>query len=418
MKSLTVGDAHTMSYKTQTNSRLGIDEKVEKVFDIGLQPLANALQTSSEVKGPRFPLSISMCDESKLIQLDQTIDRDILFGEYTWVTGTSKGAYSWAKEFVTHSQGVSGLTDKDLVLEIASNDGTYLEAFAAAGFSNILGVESASNIAEHANGKNVPTIAEFWSDGLARDISRDHGKAKLVVARNVIPHVSDLLGTISGIKTVMHADGVAAIEFHYAGKILDGLQYDSIYHEHLCYFSIESLTALLVQFNLHPFHLISSPISGGALVIFASLRARPKSRVLLENIATENNSGVNEIASWRNFSSKAEQHRLETVNWLERAQKKNIVGFGSSARSQTYLNYCDIGIDFISCIIDNNPRKQGCYTPGSAIPIVSIQEGLGKKPDVVFILAWNFTGEIVAECRSHDYQGEYWTAFPNKLRLF
>ena len=212
-------------------------------------------------------MSISFCEQSSLLQLNQTVEKEKLFNQYLWVTGTSKTTRYYANTFADILISDINLKHEDFIIEIASNDGTFLKPFLSKGYENVLGVDPAKNIADIAYKNGVNTLSEFWSSSLAEQIVDNSGSAKVVFARNVIPHVSELLDVIKGIEIVLKEDGVCIIEFHDAGIILKELHYDSIYHEHLCYFSIQSMTYLLNRFALHPFHIEKSPISGGSRVI-------------------------------------------------------------------------------------------------------------------------------------------------------
>ena len=248
------------NYDTIDKCRISNSELIN-ILHLGEQPLANSLKNNQKNNEDKFPLSISFCEESSLVQLNETINKEILFDHYVWVTGTSKTTQRYANVFADRL--ISNLDPKqeDFIIEIASNDGTFLNPFLTKGYKNVLGVDPAKNIAEIANGNGVNTLPEFWSSSLANQIVADSGQAKVVFARNVIPHVSELIDVMRGIEFVLKEDGVGIIEFHYARKILNELHYDSIYHEHLCYFSIESMTYLLNRFALDPFHIEKSPIS-------------------------------------------------------------------------------------------------------------------------------------------------------------
>ena len=305
----------------------------------------------------------------------------------------------------------------DLIIEIASNDGTFMRPFLEKGYYNIFGVDPAKNIAKIANKMDLNTLPEYWSSELAQSILKKYGTAKIIFARNVIPHVSDLLDVIKGIHTALDDKGVGVIEFHYSGKILKELQYDSIYHEHLCYFSIKSISYLLESFGLNPFHAEESPISGGALVIFFSKFKKEKTTFFNNAIKQEKLLKINDVLNWKNFAQQVLDHKKRTLEIINTVKGKTIIGFGSSARSQTYLNYCDINNNHIVSIIDNNPNKIGLFAPGSSIPIVSFKEGMKIKPDIIFILAWNFKNEIINECKKYGYRGKYLIAFPKNLYL-
>ena len=348
------------------------------------------------------------------MQLNETIDKKVLFDRYVWVTGTSKSTQSYANTFADRVISLLNLKQKDFLIEIASNDGTFLKPFLNKGYKNVLGVDPAKNIVEIANMNKINTLPEFWSSAIANKIVAGRGQAKVVFARNVIPHVSELLDVVQGIEVALDKNGVGIIEFHDAGKIIRELHYDSIYHEHLCYFSIQSIRYLLGRFALYPFHLEKSSISGGSKVIYFSKEKRQKSPEFQKAVIEENKYQVNELSSWRDFAKRTIKHREKTLEILEALNGKTILGFGSSARSQTYLNYCGVNSEKVNAIIDNNPLKQNMYTPGSSIPIVGFEQGMALNPDLIFILAWNFRDEIVKLCRANGYKGEFLVPFPRE----
>ena len=210
---------------------------------------------------------------------------------------------------------------------------------------------------------------------------------------------------------VLATGGTAVLEVHYAGAILDGLQYDSIYHEHLCYFSYSSLKYLLEKHGLYPYHVEFGPISGGSLIVFAARSPQALSAELLQVVAMEAENGIKTLAAWQRFAETCREHRAHFNRWAH-CNASRIIGYGASARSSTFLNYCGIDHAFLECIIDNNPMKQGTFSPGGAIPIVSFEEGLSRQPEIIFILAWNFTEEIKDQCRQKGYTGEFICAFP------
>ena len=400
-------------YEIINRCRISERELID-VLHLGEQPLANSLKNNQKNSEEKFPLSISFCEESSLLQLNETVDKEVLFDHYVWVTGTSKTTQRYANAFADRLISNLDLKQEDFIIEIASNDGTFLNPFLTKGYNNVLGVDPAKNIAEIANRNGINTLQEFWSSSLANQIVADSGQAKVLFARNVIPHVSELLDVMKGIKFVLKDDGVGIIEFHDAGIILKELHFDGIYHEHLCYFSIESMTYLLNRFALHPFHIEKSPISGGSRVIYFSKAKRQKTPDLQEAVIEENSNKVNKLSSWKDFAKRTITHRKETLDILESLNGKTIIGFGSSARSQTYLNYCGINSEQINAIIDNNPLKQGMYAPGSSIPIVDFEQGMALNPDLIFILAWNFRDEIVKQCNMYGYTGDFLVPFPNK----
>ncbi len=236
-----------------------------KVLYLGLQPLANGLLKSARETERVYPLTLLVCPACRLVQLRETVDRHVLFDRYFWVTGTSASARAFAQTFSERAAKAAGLSRGDLVLEVASNDGTFLKPFADRGF-RVHGVDPARNIVDDAVKAGVPTWARYWDRAVASEFLAQVGRPRLVFARNVVAHVQDLDGFVDGLKHALGLDGVGALEYHSAVSILEGLQYDSIYHEHLCYFGVRSITRVLERFGLHVFHADPSPISGGATV--------------------------------------------------------------------------------------------------------------------------------------------------------
>jgi len=401
-------------YKDIKNCRISGSSNLVTILEFGNQPLANALKKTPDEAEDKFPLTLMYCPDSSLVQLKETIDKEVLFSNYTWVTGTSPSTRDYARLFFQRVIGVAKPDPDDLIMEIASNDGTFLVPFMEGVYHNILGVDPAENIAREANRRGVRTLDKFWSKKVSEEIVSDFGNAKVVIARNVIPHVSELHDVIAGIENVLKDDGVGIIEFHYAGQILQELHYDSIYHEHLCYFSIKSITCLLDLHGLIPFHIDTSPISGGSYVIYFSKTKFRQTDDYLKLVEKENSSGVNEIQTWKKFAKACYEHRQKSMDIAKSFSSKTVLGFGASARSSTYLNFCGFGSTHIKAIIDNNPLKQGMYSPGSSIPIVSMERGMQMKPDLIFIFAWNFRDEVVKECRMNGYKGQFLVAFPNK----
>tara|TARA_B100000242_G_C43043778_1_gene487100 strand:+ start:1278 stop:2504 length:1227 start_codon:yes stop_codon:yes gene_type:complete len=406
-----------MKKYTSTNKCRISGNNTKKILNLGIQPLANSLKKTKKNKELKVRLSISYCAESSLLQLDQTVNKNILFDKYVWVTGTGKMTREYADIFFKRINRLNKLEKSDLILEIASNDGTFLKPFINSGFNNVLGVDPAKNIAKIANKNGIKTINDYWNTNFAKKLVRRHGPAKFIFARNVIPHVSNLQDVIKGIKYSLNTKGIGAIEFHDASHIQKKLQYDSIYHEHLCYFSIKSISYLLKKYDLYPFEIFNSPINSGNRLIIFSNKPYIISKRLKKLIEDEKENKVNTLNSWINFANKAKEHKLQFINLLKQNRNLVVVGFGSSARSQTLLNYCNIDNSLISAIIDNNKLKQGFYTPGTNIPIVNINSGLKLKPNIIVILAWNFKNEIIQLCRSKGFKGKFILPLPNKPKV-
>lgn len=380
---------------------------IAPVFDLGRQPLANSLRRDAAEVLPTFPLAICRCDRCGTIQLTETVSPDILFKHYVWVTGTSEGARQYSRLFAERM--VERCRPGALfAIEVASNDGTFLQRFAERG-DTVLGVDPAQNIAAMAERSGIPTVAEFFGLDVAKKIVTEHGEADAVFARNVIPHVANAIDVVAGMAHCLRADGTGAIEFHRADVILEELHYDSIYHEHLCYHSLHSMSWLLERLGLYPFDISVSPISGGSLVVYFSKTQRPPSAALETMRARERDLGVGLAKAWQDFAVRCERHRVALKALVESrlAAGKRLIGYGASARSSTLLNYCGIDATELDVVADRAPLKHDTFTPGTNIPIVSPAKAFAGTPDAVLLLGWNFRDEILAQIvAEHGWHGE------------
>jgi len=405
--------------KRITACRVCDNSDIQPFFDLGNQPLANSLLSRADDPEGVYPLSLSWCSRCNLVQLNDTADPKELFSHYMWVTGTSSTAQEYAKRFYDSVKARAVIPSDGYVLEIASNDGTFLAPFVRAGHS-VLGVDPAQNIAEMAQQLGVPTLCAFWGRETAERVVMQRGsKGHMVFARNVLPHVANTHDFVDGLRHILHENGVLAIEVHYAKIILEGLHYDSIYHEHLCYFTLRSLEQLLNRHGLHVFDIGTSPISGGSIVVYASAEARPETGALGEFRSREHAERTNEFPVWEGFARRSFAHRDQLRRLVAScAQTETVVGYGASARSSTLLNFCGIDHGLVPVIADQNPLKQGKFTPGSHILIECPESVMQRKPEHVLILAWNFTDEIVGVLRDRfGYRGSCIVPLPEARQL-
>jgi len=375
--------------------RICESERIIPFFDLGIQPLANSLLDDLSEQEQKYPLSLSFCSDCNLVQLNHTIDPKLLFSNYVWLSSTSTSSLNYAKQFCQSIIRKKKINKDSYILEIASNDGSFLMPFIQKGI-NVLGVDPAENIVDIARKNGIPTICSFWKKSLADEIKAEKGYPSIIFARNVLPHVANINEFMSAVRMIAQNDTLLVFEVHYAGKILDELHYDSIYHEHLCYFSLKSLESLLMRHQIFINDIFESPISGGSIVVFAGIQKKEKSAFLKKYGEQESNRQINMISKWTNFSKLATAHKEQMNAMIEQQVQKGamITGYGASARSSTLLNYCNISSEQIKVIADKNFLKQNKYTPGSKILINTPDNVLSKKPDVIVILAWNFLAEI------------------------
>ncbi|PIR69948.1 MAG: hypothetical protein COU47_00760 [Candidatus Niyogibacteria bacterium CG10_big_fil_rev_8_21_14_0_10_46_36] len=393
--------------------------ELKQFFDLGKQPYANALRKTKDQEEVLYPLALVYCTACSLVQLGYTADPKELFSEYVWVTGTSKRAHEHAETFYREYKSRVPGTHTGYVLEIASNDGTFLLPFQRNGHA-VLGVDPAKNIVAQANKDGIPTEAEFFGETYVRGLLKREGPASFVFARNVLPHVVNTVDFVRGVRAIMNEDAVCAIEFHYAGTILEELHYDSIYHEHLCYFTLRTMERLLRDNGLFVYDVFESPISGGSLVVYAAKKSVAETDALRVYRSRETEKGINNYPAWEMFRERSCVHRDAIRETLFDMKKKGerVVGYGASARSSTLLNFCDIDDTVIAVIADANPLKQGLYTAGTHIPITSPEKAMAEDPSCIILLGWNFADEIMEYVKKiYGYRGSYYVPLPGMPRL-
>lgn len=404
--------------KQITECRVCKNQEIKEFLDLGDQPPANSLLKNAEEKEEVYPLSLSWCPNCNLVQLNHTLDPEDLFTEYVWVTETSQVAKVHAKSFYENITKRVENPEGSFVLEVASNDGTFLVPFIENNYK-VLGVDPAKNIANIANERGIPTQAKFFGEEVAKEILEEHGPSKIIFARNVIPHVANLHDVIKGLSVCLDEKGILAIEAHYAKIILEELHYDSIYHEHLGYFTLKSMEALLNQFGLYVVDIEKSPISGGSLIYYIK-KKQIENITVREQRNKEVETKLNDLESWQDFTRKTYGHKEKLLEILDQMKQegKRIIGYGASARSSTLLNFCRIGPKQVPIIADQNPLKHNKYTAGTHIPIKSPEIVMETNPNCVFMLAWNFTNEISEILKTkYGFQGKCIIPLPNDPKI-
>jgi SAM-dependent methyltransferase len=341
-----------------------------------------------------------------------------MFSHYSWVTGTSETARTHCRKIATEI--VERVWNKSpRIMEIGSNDGTLLNELVNAGAIEAIGIDPAANLIPSGDPNLTKVIQGFFSKDMADSIKSTVGEVDVIVARNVLSHVPDLNDVMEGISKLIQEDGIVVIEFHEASRILTELHYESIYHEHTFYHSIKSLEFALSLIGFSIFEVLPSPISGGSFVIFASKENRPKLPSLTTALLKEEASQVYSQRAWENFALEAMENVKTLRNIFDNERESKWIAFGASARSSTLLNTVGSATKNLNWIVDNNPLKQGKFSPGIHLEIVSPEKIKKEVSEKIFICAFNFEREIIELLRSYlDWHGEVIFPLPNKIRRF
>jgi SAM-dependent methyltransferase len=381
------------------------------VLDLGYTPLANALLSEDELNysEPTYPLELVLCRECSLVQITATVSPEVLFSEYLYFSSFSDTLLDHARMLAADLIGSHGLDSDDLVVEVASNDGYLLQYYKERGVQ-VLGIEPAGNVAAVARANHgIETLSEFFGPDLARRLAAEGKSAAVLHAHNVLAHVADLNGVVAGFEILLADDGVAVIEVPYVKDTIDQIEFDTIYHEHLCYFSATALKWLFERHGLVIEDIERIPIHGGSLRVYArrmSSKAREGERVKAL-LADEATWGVNHEGPYGEFAAGVQTLRGGVTGMLKdlKADGKTIAAYGAAAKGATLLNTFGIGSDLLDFVVDRSTYKQGLFMPGVHLPIYPPDRLLAERPDYVLLLTWNFADEIVSQQDEYRREG-------------
>jgi hypothetical protein len=377
---------------------------------LGPTPLANRFLSKKQLGEPEpaYPLDVCLCKRCGLVQLGFVVPPEILFRDYVYFSSTSS---TIREHFAALAAEVlANFASKgDLVLEIASNDGVLLRNMIGSGVRT-LGVEPATNIAAVANKAGVETLNDFFNSKTAQKIKSERGAAKVIIANNVFAHIPDLRDCVAGMESLLAADGTVIIEFPYLCDLYEKLEFDTVYHEHLSYFSLKPLMHLFSQFGMEIYDARKFPVHGGTMRIYVQKAGgghKADTGVIASFLKREESMGLYSPEAYDSFAVKVGELRTGLVALLKRLKKggSRIAIYSAPAKGNTLLNYCGIGTALADYAVDKSPAKQGLFTPGMHIPVFSLDKLHAEPPDYLLILAWNFQDEIMEQEKAFAENG-------------
>jgi SAM-dependent methyltransferase len=371
--------------------------------DLGMSPLCESYVAPEQANTmePFYPLHTRVCDECWLVQLPDYVGGEAIFSEYAYFSSYSSAWLRHAEAYVEMIADRLNLQPKDQVIEVASNDGYLLQYFVQRG-QRVLGVEPAANIAKVAEEKGVPSRVAFFGTETARSLAQEGWRPKLLLGNNVLAHVPDLNDFVAGLKILLATDGTLTMEFPHLQRLIEGNQFDTIYHEHFCYFSLIAVDRVFRNHGLRIYDAEELWTHGGSLRIYATHAEREGvcvSARLNAICARELNLGYGRLETYTEFRRQVQETKWQLVEFLidERRKGKRVAGYGAPGKGNTLLNYCGIRTDLVEFTVDRNPYKHGKLLPGTRIPIFGPERLEAERPDVILVLPWNLKEEIVRQ---------------------
>jgi SAM-dependent methyltransferase len=397
------GTAHAAESQSTLSCRFCEAELRHTFVDLGSSPPCQTILTRAQLDQMEafYPLRVYVCDRCFLVQLPVHVAPTDIFTEYAYFSSYSDTWVDHARRYASMMRQRCGLTGSSLVVELASNDGYLLQHFVHAGIP-VLGIEPAANVAAAALEKGVRTLVRFFGTETARELVREGTRADVIVGNNVLAQVPDLNDFVAGMKILLAPQGVITIEFPHLMRLIEGNQFDTIYHEHFSYFSFITTTRIFAAHGLHVFDVEELPTHGGSLRVYArhvedtSKSESPRVAALK---AHEEASGFTRLDAYRSFDEQVKETKRRILDFLIAAKRegKTIVGYGAPGKGNTLLNYCGIRCDFLDYTVDRNPYKQDKFLPGTHIPVFPPERIRETRPDLVLILPWNLKDEIMEQ---------------------
>lgn len=382
---------------------------LQQFLSLGKNPLPDALVPPDRLDAdePHFPLDVAFCRECTLVQILEEVPPEQLFVDnYLYFSSFSDQLLRHSREHVLNLVGTRGLDASSLVVELASNDGYLLRNLVESGV-RVLGVDPAPDQARAAEAVGVPTLTEFFGTELAHRIRAEHGPADVIIANNVMAHVPALNDFVAGMAVLLADDGLITVENPYVRDLVDHCEFDTIYHEHFCYYSCSAVDALVRRHGLFLNHVEYFPDLHGGTLRWHIGKREDVSEVAAGYLRAERTSGLTDFAYYRDFGGRVEQVRRQLRALLERLKGEGarIAAYGAAAKGSTLVNFCGLDSALVEFVVDRNTHKHGLHMPGVHLPIRDTSALLTERPDYVLLLAWNFATEIRAQQQEYTRGG-------------
>ncbi len=404
---------------TGARCRLCDAELTFTMVDLGKSPLCQTMLSAAQLNEmePFYPLHVYVCGECSLVQLEEYVSPEAIFGHYVYFSSYSDSWLDHVRRYTDEMIDRFGLGESSHVVELASNDGYLLQYFMRRGIP-VLGIEPASNVAAVAEERGIPTRVEFFGRETAAQLGAEGVRADLLCGNNVLAQVPDLNSFVAGMKTLLARGGVITIEFPHLFQLMEHNQFDTIYHEHFSYFSFTAAQRIFQAHGLELWDVEELPTHGGSLRIYGRHAEHTELAVtdrVVELLEREQHLGVDDLATYASFGARVEATKRRLLRFLIDAKEagKSVVGYGAPGKGNTLLNYCGIRTDLLAYTVDRSPAKHGAYLPGTHIPVYEPDHIMQTRPDYVLILPWNLKDEIMRQMAGiGDWGGRFVVPIP------
>jgi SAM-dependent methyltransferase len=393
---------HSMHYENKKDCRLCSSNNLSNAFSLKSTPLANEFVKDCNKSQDEYPLEINICEDCGHVQLGHVVNSDLLFTNYLYASGTSDVFVHHFNVYAEYTKDIlNSSKEAPIAVDIGSNDGTLLNEFKKIGF-DVLGVEPAKNLAEISQNNSIDVINGYFNQEVMESIVASKGKIDVITANNVFAHIDDLQSVVKNVCSLLSDEGLLVFEVSYLGSVLDGLLFDTIYHEHLDYHSVLPLIGFLKENGFKVIDILLVESHGGSIRVTSSKQqSSHKPRESVRKFVVQEQKHPITKETLNSFYSRIQQEKNKITNYLKslKHEGKKIVAYGAPAKLTTLFYEFDINSELVDFVIDDSPLKQGLYTPGSHISILAADSVDFNGIDVIFIAAWNFAPSIIEKIK-------------------